>query len=97
MNLTHLDEQDRPKMVDVGQKDDTTRVAVASGVIIMSDDAYDTIVSNTNKKGPVLQTAVIAAVNVVLPWSTWPIVPILTCGLVLSNFSFAILDFLRRI
>ena len=62
MNLTHLDEQDRPKMVDVGQKDDTTRVAVASGVIIMSDDAYDTIVSNTNKKGPVLQTAVIAAI-----------------------------------
>ena len=31
---------------------------------------------------------VIAAVNVVLPWSTWPIVPILTCGLVLSNLAF---------
>jgi len=26
-----------------------------------------------------------------LPWSTWPIVPMLQCGLVLSNFSFAIL------
>ena len=33
---------------------------------------------------------VIAAVSVVLPWSTWPIVPILTCGFDLSNFSFAI-------
>ena len=32
----------------------------------------------------------IAAVRVVLPWSTWPIVPMLTCGLVLSNFSLAI-------
>ena len=32
----------------------------------------------------------VAAVKVVLPWSTWPIVPMLTCGLVLSNFSFAI-------
>jgi hypothetical protein len=28
---------------------------------------------------------VIAAVSVVLPWSTWPIVPTLTCGLVRSN------------
>ena len=34
---------------------------------------------------------VIAAVNVVLPWSTCPIVPILTCGLFLSNLAFAIL------
>src|SRR5210317_2038044 len=34
---------------------------------------------------------VIAAVSVVLPWSTWPTVPMLTCGLVRSNFSFAIL------
>src|SRR6476659_9155694 len=33
---------------------------------------------------------VIAAVRLVLPWSMWPIVPILTCGLVRSNFFFAI-------
>jgi len=32
---------------------------------------------------------VIAAVNVVLPWSTWPIVPMLQCGFVRSNFSLA--------
>ncbi len=35
---------------------------------------------------------VIAAVNVVLPWSTWPIVPTLQCGLVRSNFRLAILS-----
>src|SRR5262249_30521453 len=35
-------------------------------------------------------TMVIAAVNVVLPWSTWPIVPILQCGLLRSNFALAI-------
>src|SRR3990172_10404095 len=34
-------------------------------------------------------TLVIAAVSVVLPWSTWPIVPTFTCGFVLSNFAFA--------
>src|SRR5690349_3560807 len=33
---------------------------------------------------------VIAAVSVVLPWSTWPIVPMLQCGFVRSNFSLAI-------
>ena len=31
-----------------------------------------------------------AAVNVVLPWSTWPIVPTFTCGLFRSNFALAI-------
>jgi cyclic pyranopterin phosphate synthase len=62
MKLTHLDEKDRPKMVDVSEKAQTTRVAVASGIIQMSQDAYDAIVSEKTKKGPVLQTAVIAAI-----------------------------------
>jgi len=62
MNLTHLDENQRPKMVDVSKKDNTTRVAVASGIIKMSRDAFDAIVTEKTKKGPVLQTAVIAAI-----------------------------------
>ena len=63
MKLTHLDQNDRPKMVDVTKKDDTTRVAVASGQISMSQEAYNMIVENKTKKGPVLQTAVIAAIG----------------------------------
>ena len=62
MKLTHLDKKDRPKMVDVTKKDDTTRVAVASGTIKMSKKAYEMIVNNQTKKGPVLQTAVIASI-----------------------------------
>lgn len=62
MNLTHLDEKDRPKMVDVSQKEPTTRVAVASGHIQMSQEAYDAIIANNTKKGPVLQTAVVASI-----------------------------------
>jgi len=62
MNLTHLDEKDRPKMVDVSEKAATTRVAVASGTIRMSREAYGAIVEERTKKGPVLQTAVIAAI-----------------------------------
>ncbi len=62
MHLTHLDEKDRPKMVDVSEKEATTRVAVASGQISMSEAAYVAIVEEKAKKGPVLQTAVIAAI-----------------------------------
>jgi cyclic pyranopterin phosphate synthase len=62
VELTHLDKNHRPKMVDVGDKTPTTRVAVASGQIAMSKDAYNAIVSQTTKKGPVIQTAVIAAI-----------------------------------
>ncbi|TLP38608.1 cyclic pyranopterin monophosphate synthase MoaC [Arcobacter arenosus] len=62
MELTHLDNNDRPKMVDVSSKSDTTRIAIASGKISMSQDAFDAIVQNNTKKGPVLQTAIIAAI-----------------------------------
>ena len=62
MNLTHLDENNRPKMVDVSDKSETIREAVASGAIEMSQSAYDAIVSQSTKKGPVIQTAVIAAI-----------------------------------
>jgi cyclic pyranopterin phosphate synthase len=63
MNLTHLDEQNKPKMVDVSDKDNSTRVATASGMIEVTPEAYEAVVSNITKKGPVLQTAVIAAIQ----------------------------------
>ncbi|WP_276883381.1 cyclic pyranopterin monophosphate synthase MoaC [Campylobacter cuniculorum] len=62
MNLTHLDEKNRPKMVDVSEKNITQRIAVASGVIFMNEEAFKAIKQNTAKKGPVLQTAVVAAI-----------------------------------
>ena len=36
------------------------------------------------------QVWVMAAVKVVLPWSTWPMEPTFTCGFVRSNLSLAI-------
>ena len=63
MNLTHLDENNKPKMVDVSEKEETTRMAVASGIIEVTQEAYDAVVTNSAKKGPVLQTAVIAAIQ----------------------------------
>ena len=62
LNLTHLDENNKSKMVDVSIKKDTKRIALASGQIAMNEEAYLAIISNKSKKGPVLQTAVIAAI-----------------------------------
>ena len=63
MKLTHLDEQDKPKMVDVSDKQESKRVAVASGIIEVTREAYEAVIENSAKKGPVLQTAVIAAIQ----------------------------------
>jgi cyclic pyranopterin phosphate synthase len=60
--LTHLNEKDQPKMVDVSNKKDTTRIAVASGVISMSKEAFEVVVNEKAKKGPVLQTAIISSI-----------------------------------
>src|SRR6516162_10907758 len=51
-------------------------------------DALATSWYETNVPQPCsAETFVIAAVSVVLPWSTWPIVPTLQWGLLRSNFS----------
>ena len=44
LNLTHLDENNRPKMVDVSDKNNTTRIAVASGIIKMNSEAFNNVV-----------------------------------------------------
>lgn len=63
MDFTHLDEQNKPKMVDVGDKESTIRTATASGIIEVGDAAFKAVIENSAKKGPVLQTAVIAAIQ----------------------------------
>ena len=63
LNLTHLDEQNKPKMVDVSDKEETTRIATASGIIEVTPEAFHAVIANSAKKGPVLQTAVIAAIQ----------------------------------
>lgn len=62
MELTHLDENNNPRMVDVGDKAITSRIAVASGRIQMGEAAFLAVKNESGKKGPVLQTAVVAAI-----------------------------------
>jgi len=62
MKLTHINEKHNPKMVDVGDKNITKRVAIASGKIKMQKSTLKAILEEKTKKGAVLQTAIIAAI-----------------------------------
>src|SRR5512141_2949739 len=61
--LTHLDEQGRAKMVDVGHKPDTERIAVARGEVHMKKETLDLIRAGQIKKGDVLTVAQIAGIT----------------------------------
>ena len=60
--LTHLDDEGRAHMVDVGDKDVTERIAVAEGTIRMQAETVQRIIQGTHKKGDVLAVARVAGV-----------------------------------
>ncbi len=60
--LTHLDEQGKARMVDVGAKAETRRVAIAEGRITMSAEALSAIRDGAVPKGDVLAAARIAGI-----------------------------------
>ena len=61
--LTHFDERGAARMVDVGAKSETGRVATAAGVIHMQPATLSLVLSGTAKKGDVLGVARIAAIQ----------------------------------
>ena len=62
LKLTHLDDSGRVHMVDVGDKPDTERLAIASGEVVMKQATLDLIRGGTMKKGDVLTVAQIAGI-----------------------------------
>jgi len=62
MTLSHLDEAGRARMVDVGAKDVTARVAVAEGRVLMSAAAFDEVERGSARKGDVIGAAELAGV-----------------------------------
>jgi cyclic pyranopterin phosphate synthase len=60
VKLTHLDEQGRPRMVDVGDKPVSAREATAEGAVRMSREAFELVASEGSKKGDVLKVAEVA-------------------------------------
>ena len=61
-SLTHLDEQGTARMVDVGTKPDTERVAVAAGAVYMQPQTLELIRDGALKKGDVLTVARLAGI-----------------------------------
>ncbi len=62
-SLSHVDENGKINMVDVSPKDVTERIAVASGKISMSKEAFNLVKNNNlNKKGDVITTAKVAGI-----------------------------------
>ena len=61
--LTHLDPRGGVRMVDVSEKSDSVRTAVASGRVLVGPDAAHLIRENRVKKGDVLLTAQIAGIQ----------------------------------
>jgi cyclic pyranopterin phosphate synthase len=62
MELTHVDDTGKARMVDVGAKDDTIRTAEAAGSVRMRPETLAMVKENRMKKGDVLQTARIAGI-----------------------------------
>ena len=60
--LTHFNDDGHPHMVDVGEKDVTTRVAVAGAIIRMLPETLALIQSGGHKKGDVIQIAQLAGI-----------------------------------
>lgn len=63
MDFTHLDEKNRPRMVDVGDKPISRRTAVAEGFIRLRPETVSRIKGSRMKKGNVLLTAELAGVQ----------------------------------
>lgn len=62
MELTHFDEEGRARMVDVSEKEDTDRVAIARGRIDMKSETLARIRSGQIAKGDVLAVAQVAGI-----------------------------------
>lgn len=62
MALTHIDERGKARMVDVTAKDETERVAVAKGRVLMKKETLELILANEVKKGDVLGVARVAGI-----------------------------------
>jgi cyclic pyranopterin phosphate synthase len=70
-SLTHLDERGRARMVDVGAKPETERVAVATAAVKMKAATLRLVEAGSGKKGDVFATARLAAIAALKRTADW--------------------------
>ena len=61
--LSHIDKNGDAKMVDISEKDNTNRVAIATGFIELNKETINLVEIGNLKKGDVLTVAKIAAIQ----------------------------------
>lgn len=71
MELTHFNEQGRAQMVDISDKETTSRIAVASTMVMMNPNTLERIKAGKIGKGDVLAVAQVAAVMAAKKTSEW--------------------------
>ena len=74
MEFTHFDDQGNALMVDVGDKAETKREAVARGSIFMSPECLEKVARGTMAKGDVLGIARTA--GIMAAKRTWELIPL---------------------
>lgn len=72
-DFTHFNQEGRAKMVDISEKTETVRTAIAHSSITVNKSIYEKITSNQMKKGDVLAVAQVAGVMACK--KTWEIIP----------------------
>lgn len=73
-NLTHVDAEGHARMVDVGDKPDSVRTALAGGTITMNPATLALILEGKVEKGDVFTVARIAGINAAK--HTWELIPL---------------------
>ena len=73
MELTHFDESGNARMVDITQKDETERKALAAGKIKVSKEVFDAVSQGSAAKGDVLTVATTAGIAGAK--KTWEMIP----------------------
>lgn len=61
--FTHVDGRGKGKMVDVSHKNETHRIAIARGKVILAPDAYELVKQNKSEGGDVLTISRIAGIT----------------------------------
>ena len=72
--LTHIDPHGNARMVDVGDKPDSVRTAVAAGAVAMLPETLSLIVEGRAEKGDVFTVARLAGINAAK--HTWEFIPL---------------------
>jgi cyclic pyranopterin phosphate synthase len=72
-DLTHFDASGQARMVDVGEKEETKRIAIAGGRVNMLPETAEVIRQGTAAKGDVLGVARVA--GIMAAKRTWELVP----------------------